>query len=333
MYQEMTAKDDFLSLGLHLGQELLLLVLDLLFPGLGGELLVGPPLLGDLLLGLGLAGGVGADGGVGLLVHGLHAVGVNTELDVPGELLLVGLLILLHQVVHVVGDVLSEDVLAMDVGVELSVVAILLVEAGEALAGVGDVHAGVDGALHGSEHLGAGGGTGEADVEAGVESRLVALVLNQKVVAVNLKLAGVQLVQLVLVQQPPAEQETGAVGGGVVGESDLDSVLGQLRGIGGAHHLVALQVGVGDLTCDVLVGDPDNHAVLGGVILVLVLDDKTFAGIVVGLALAPPPELDLEPLEVSLVLDHFDKDHLDGLSLPSAWNSQDLKKTGQDLEV
>merc|ERR1719348_2353212 len=306
MYQEMTAKDDFLSLGLHLGQELLLLVLDLLFPGLGGELLVGPPLLGDLLLGLGLAGGVGADGGVGLLVHGLHAVGVNTELDVPGELLLVGLLVLLHQVVHVVGDVLSEDVLAVDVGVELAVVAVL---------------------------LSAGGGAGQAHVQAGVEGSPVALVLNQEVVAVNLQLAGVQLVQLVLIQQPPAEQETGAVCGGVVGESDLDSVLGQLRGIGGAHHLVALQVGVGDLTCDVLVGNPDNHAVLGGVILVLVLDDKTFAGIVVGLALAPPPELDLEPLEVSLVLDHFDKDHLDGLSLPSAWNSQDLKKTGQDLEV
>merc|ERR1719348_2295444 len=306
MYQEMTAKDDFLSLGLHLGQELLLLVLDLLFPGLGGELLVGPPLLGDLLLGLGLAGGVGADGGVGLLVHGLHAVGVNTELDVPGELLLVGLLVLLHQVVHVVGDVLSEDVLAVDVGVELAVVA---------------------------ELLSAGGGAGQAHVQAGVEGSPVALVLNQEVVAVNLQLAGVQLVQLVLVQQPPAEQETGAVCGGVVGESDLDSVLGQLRGIGSAHHLITLKVGIGDLTCNVLVGNPDNHAVLGGVILVLVLDDKTFAGIVVGLALAPPPELDLEPLEVSLVLDNLDKDHLDGLSLPSAWNSPDLKKTGQDLEV
>merc|ERR1719328_68421 len=293
-----------LSLGLHLSQELFLLVLDLLFSGLGGQLLVGPC---D-------ASGVGADGGVGFLVHCLNTVRVNTELDVSGELLLVCLFVFLHEVVHVVCDVLAEDVLAVDVGVELAVVAVLLVEAGETLAGVGDVHAGVHGALHGSEHLGAGGGTGETDVEAGVESRLVALVLNQKVVAVNLKLAGVQLVQLVLVQQPPAEQQTGAVVGGV----------------GGAHHLVALQVGVGDLTCDVLVGDPDNHAVLGGVILVLVLDDKTFAGIVVGLALAAPPELDLEPLEVSLVLDNFDEDHFGGLSLPLAWNSRDLKKTGLD---
>merc|ERR1719411_2551124 len=269
--------DSVFLLGLHLSQELLLLVLDLLFPGLGGELLVGPPLLGDLLLGLGLAGGVGADGGVGLLVHGLHAVGVNTELDVPGELLLVGLLVLLHQVVHVVGDVLSEDVLAVDVGVELAVVAVLLVEAGEPLAGVGDVDAAVDGALHGAEHLGAGGGPGQADVQAGVEGRPVALVLNQEVVAVDLQLAGVHGVQLVLLQKPPCKQKTGAVSGGVVGKADLDSVLGQLGGIGGTHHLVALEMSVSDLAGDVLVGNPDDHAVLGGVVFILVLDDKTFA--------------------------------------------------------
>ena len=38
------------------------------------------------------------------------------------------------------------------------------------------------------------------------------------------------------------------------------------------------------------------------------LDHKTFAGIVVGLALAAPAELDLEPLEVSLVFDDFNVD-------------------------
>merc|ERR1719312_1679572 len=325
MYQEMTAQDDFLSLGLHLGQELLLLVLDLLFPGLGGELLVGPPLLGDLLLGLGLAGGVGADGGVGLLVHGLHAVGVNTELDVPGELLLVGLLVLLHQVVHVVSDVLAEDVLAVDVGVELAVVAVLLVEAGEPLAGVGDVDAAVDGALHGAKDLGSGRRPGKANVQAGVEGRPLVVVLHQEVVAIDLQLAGVHGVQLVLLQKPPCKQETGAVGGGIVGQTDLDAVLGQLGGVGGAHHLVALEMSVSDLAGDVLVGNPDDHAVLGGVVFILVLDDKTFAGIVVGLSLTAPAELDLEPLEVSLVLDHFDVHHLDGVSLSKSDNLEKKK--------
>ena len=55
------------------------------------------------------------------------------------------------------------------------------------------------------------------------------------------------------------------------------------------------------------VGGPDNHAVLRGVVLVLVLDDKTLAGVVVGLALSAPAELNLEALVVRLVLHQFDK--------------------------
>ena len=70
-----------LGLGLALFQELLLLVRDLLLPGLAGELLVGPALGHALLLLLGVAGGVGADGGVGFLVHGLKTVGVDSQLD------------------------------------------------------------------------------------------------------------------------------------------------------------------------------------------------------------------------------------------------------------
>ena len=70
---------------------------------------------------------------------------------------------------------------------------------------------------------------------------------------------------------PPCKQETGAVGGGIVGQTDLDTVLGQLGGVGGAHHLVALEMSVSDLAGDVLVGNPDDHAVLGGVVFILVL--------------------------------------------------------------
>ena len=77
--------DSVFLLGLHLSEEFLLLVLDLLLPGLGGELLVGPPLLGHLLVLLCLPDGVGADGGVGLLVDGLDTVGVDAVLDVPAK--------------------------------------------------------------------------------------------------------------------------------------------------------------------------------------------------------------------------------------------------------
>ena len=79
------AYDDCLGLGLALFQKLFLLVRHLLLPGLGGQLLVGPALGHALLLLLGVAGGVGADGGVRFLIHGLHTVGVDSQLDVSGN--------------------------------------------------------------------------------------------------------------------------------------------------------------------------------------------------------------------------------------------------------
>jgi len=77
--------------------------------------------------------------------------------------------------------------------------------------------------------------------------------------------------------------------------------------VGGSNDAVALKPGVGNLATDVLVGDADNHAVLGRIVLVLSLNNKTLASIVVSFALPAPAELDLEPLEVGLVLDDFDE--------------------------
>ena len=61
------------------------------------------------------------------------------------------------------------------------------------------------------------------------------------------------------------------------------------------------------LTTDVFIGETNNHAVLRGVVLVLVLNYKTTSGIVICLSLTTPAELDLKPLEVSFVLYHFNK--------------------------
>ena len=76
---------------------------------------------------------------------------------------------------------------------------------------------------------------------------------------------------LVRITYPPGEQKAGGVSGGVVSQGDVNSISGQLVGISRAHHLVTLQVSVGNLAGDVLVGNPHDHAVLGGVVLVLVL--------------------------------------------------------------
>ena len=103
------------------------------------------------------------------------------------------------------------------------------------------------------------------------------------------------------------KEESGAVGCGVVSQTNLDAILGQLVAVGSSQHTVSLQPGVGNLAADVLVRNADNHAVLGGVVLVFGLHDEALAGIVVGLTLTTPTELDLESLEVSLALYYFNE--------------------------
>jgi len=66
-----------------------------------------------------------------------------------------------------------------------------------------------------------------------------------------------------------------------------------------------------NLADDVFVGEANNHAVLGGIVLVLILNTETLAGIVVGFALTTSPVLDLEPLEVLLGLDDLYKRHFE----------------------
>ena len=96
-------------------------------------------------------------------VHLLHVLGVDTGLnlvsaefpykcthsDELGEVLLVFLLILLGEGVHVFGDVATEDVLLVDIGVELAIG-----ESWEALWRVGDVQTGIGGTLQDTEDTG-----------------------------------------------------------------------------------------------------------------------------------------------------------------------------------
>ena len=75
----------------------------------------------------------------------------DTFLDVGRELLFVSILVIFQQVFHVVGNVDSEDVFAVGLGVELLG---LIVVAREAFGGVRDIDSAIDGTLHGSEDSG-----------------------------------------------------------------------------------------------------------------------------------------------------------------------------------
>lgn len=73
-------------------------------------------------------------------------------------------------------------------------------------------------------------------------------------------------------------------------------------GVSGADNTVPFNAGVRNLAGDVTVAQTDNQTILRGVVFVLVLEDQTLAGIVIGLALTTPAEPDLITLEVLLVL-------------------------------
>merc|ERR1719234_889295 len=294
---------------LNLRKELSLGLSDLSLPGDKTNLGRIPPLLGGGGGGLGLGRWVLADGGVALLVHVLHAVSSDSVLDVPGELLLVSILVLLDEVAHVVSHVASKDVSTVDISVQLLGLSII---AGEPLLRVGNVKTTVNGSLHGSKHLGSSRSPGQTNIKTGTESSgAIVVVLNSIHGTINVGVSLVDGVQLELLEDPPCEEKPGAVGGSVVGQANLHAVPGQLMAVGSADDNITLQPGVSDLAGHVSVGAPHNHPVLGCIVFILVLDDQPLAGEVVGLALPPPPELDLEPLEVSLVFDDLDERHLD----------------------
>lgn len=248
----------------------------------------GLPLLLGLLgaVALHLLPGVGADGGVGLGVEVLEAVGLETVVNVLLELALVALLVVVGQSLHVLGDVAAKDVLLEDLGVQLLR---LHVVAGETLLRVGDEDATVRGALHGTKDTGAGGSAGKADVEEDLEGAARAIIglgnLGEGELTIGLLDTEEVLVKTELRQGTAGNQETGGVGGGPVGKAVLDAVGLELVAVGRGKNLVASDLGRHDLHDDVLVGEADDQAVLGRIVLVLGLGDEALTGVVVGLAL------------------------------------------------
>lgn len=254
-----------------------------------GELLVGPALVLDSASGLGLVDGVGTDEGMSLLVDLGQALGGEAGLDEAGELLLVSLLVLVLEELHVLGDVLTEDALAEDLSVELTG---LDVEAGQALLGVGDGNTTIDGTLHDTEDTSTGGGAGKTGIKVGAEGAgLTVDLLDVVDLAIDLGGTLVDGGEVELGEQAAGSQQTDGVGGGVVGQADSDAEVLELMSVGRRDDVVTLDLGVDELGNDVVVGDADDEAVLGGSILVLVLVDKALTSVVVSLAICGEGEI------------------------------------------
>ena len=248
------------------------------------------------------------------LVQLLESVGLDVLLDVPRELLLVLGVVLLLEVLHELPHVSPEDALAMLVGVVLLRVAIV---PRESLLGVRDVESAVGGPLEGAEDAATGGGGLASHVEEGAEGPLVLVDLIDVVgrlpddgrhdVAVDLVVALVDVVEADLLEEAAGAQQSGAVGGGVVLEADLEAVPRELVRARGAQDAIAVDEAVHDLAYDLLVREAHDQAVLGTLVLVLGLAAQALALAVVGLALATTSVLDLEALVVRLGLLDLDE--------------------------
>lgn len=265
-----------------------LLLLELL--ALGLPLLLG--LLGALILVL--LEGVLTDGLVGLSVEVLNVTGLNLVLKVLVELAAVTLLIVVGKTLHVLGDVATEDVVAESLSIELLG---LNVVTGEAVLGVGDEDTTVGGTLHGSEDTGTGGGTGKTDIKEGLEGTALTVIglngLGERVLTISLLNTGELLVNAQLLEGTAGKEETGGVSGSPVGQTVGDAIALELVGVGAGENLVTGDLRVDDLGDDVAVGEADNEAVLGSVVLVLGLGDQALTGIVISLALSATAVLGL----------------------------------------
>jgi len=89
--------------------------------------------------------------------------------------------------------------------------------------------------------------------------------LDREVLARGLLEPGVCLGEAQLRQRAARNEQAHGVRGGVVREPDLEAKARQLVRVGGAHHDVARQRRRDDLGDDVLGGEADDEAVLGGV--------------------------------------------------------------------
>lgn len=237
-----------------------------------------------------------------------YIISTDSQFDVTRELAFVGLLVFSLQFLHVFCNMLAEDVLTVNGSVEGLAFGII---SGEALDGVGDVEATVDSAFHGTENTSSSGCAGKSNVQVATEGAGAIIDwLNEVFFAGDVSAAAVEAVKPELVEDATGNQQTGAVSGSVVGQAALDSVLGQLMRVSGAHDAISLNASVSDLTGDVAVAEAHDQTVLGSVVLVLILEDKTLASLVVGSALTTPLELDLVALEVLFVLHDLNETHL-----------------------
>lgn len=122
----------------------------------------------------------------------------------------------------------------------------------------------IGGSLEHAEDARTAGGTRQTHIEQGLEglgSLLILRRLHVVLLSVNLSLAVV--LERELCVDAASQQQTGGIGSGVVGQTQLDSIAGQLVRVSGGQHHIVRQIRSDDLGDDVAVGDANDQTVLG----------------------------------------------------------------------
>jgi hypothetical protein len=187
------------------------------------------------------------------------------------------------EVLHVLSDVDTIDVVAEKFSIEGLA---LNVETGETVLTVGNVDTTIGSTLDGTEKTGTGGGTLETNIKESLEGTGTILnSLSHGDSTIGLSDTLVLLVKTELGKSAASDKKTSSVGSSPVGQTTLDAVAGKFVRIGSSKNVIALELGIDDLADDVSVGETDDQSVLGRVVLVLGLNDKTLTSVVVGLTL------------------------------------------------
>lgn len=299
--------------GFPLGEVFLLVPLPGLTGGDAGDL-VTVPLVFELGLFLLLVLRGFPDLLVALLPHVFDAIGLDVVLGVLLELKFEPLGILLGQLVHVLVDVGTENPLEVSLGVVGVVHAPLfgLFVTAELLDGVGDVETAILSTLEDRENPGTHQSPDQTNVEDDLEGPpLVILVFDVEFFLVLLFDTLDLLVHTDLLEDPPGDQETGLVTSGVGGVANGSTVFLELGGGLLAESLITEDGGVDNLGDELLVGDPDNKSVLGGIVFVLILGHQSPPLVVVGLTFPTPSIFGLDPLVILLILLNLDETHFE----------------------
>jgi hypothetical protein len=239
------------------------------------------------------------DRGVHILVHLLDLVVCDAELDVLRELLLVLVLVALDEL-HVRCHVCAIDARAVRLRIQGLFVGLV---AWEPLCAVRDLETAVDCSLQSSEHVGAGCGARETNIQKAFECFVLALLLNLFLVARNILHSRIGRVKPELLQNPPSKKQACAVSGGVVCKTNFEAEMRKFVGVGYFDATISVNTSVNHLAEDILVGESNNKSVLGSIVLIFRLKYEVLSCLVISFSLSASTVFDLETLKVLLVLD------------------------------